>query len=75
MCENWSFDVLILFLKCAVSEVLYLVSDEHYTEADNCLVSDEEKGRHALITRVSHLKSRETRLYYACLLPQEKRDA
>jgi hypothetical protein len=27
---------------CAVSEVLCLVSDRHYTESGNCSVSDEE---------------------------------
>jgi hypothetical protein len=30
---------------CVVSKVLCLVSDGHYTESGNCLVSDEEKGR------------------------------
>jgi hypothetical protein len=33
---------------CVVSEVLCLVSDRHYTESGNNLVSDEEKGRHAV---------------------------
>jgi hypothetical protein len=59
---------------CAVSEALCSVFDGHYTESGNCSVSGEEKVRHALITRISHLKKMETRLYYAYLLSQEKRD-
>jgi hypothetical protein len=44
------------FLKCVqFPEVLCSVSDGHYTEFDNCSISDEEKGRRALDTRVSHL--------------------
>jgi hypothetical protein len=31
------------------------VSDGHYTESRSCSVSDEEKGRRALTTRVSYL--------------------
>jgi hypothetical protein len=38
----WLFDIL-----CAVSEALCSVSDEHYTKFGNCLVSNEEKWRHA----------------------------
>jgi hypothetical protein len=40
-----------------------------------CSVSGEENGRHTLIARISHLKKRVTRLYYMCLLSQEKGDA
>jgi hypothetical protein len=39
MCENMTVSKV-----CAVSEVLCLVSDEHYTESSNYLVFDEEKG-------------------------------
>jgi hypothetical protein len=39
MCKNMTVSKV-----CAVSEVLCLVSDEHYTESSNCLVFDEEKG-------------------------------
>jgi hypothetical protein len=43
------------------------VSDGHYTESGNCSVSGEEKGRHALVTCVSHLKKREMRDMRVCL--------
>jgi hypothetical protein len=44
-----------LFLKCVqFPEVLYSVSDEHYTEFDNCSISDEEKGD-ALSIHASHI--------------------
>jgi hypothetical protein len=39
----------------AVSEVLCLVSDGHYSESSNCSISDEEKGRRAVSTCVTHL--------------------
>jgi hypothetical protein len=29
---------------CVVSEVLCSISDGHYTESNNCSISDEEKG-------------------------------
>jgi hypothetical protein len=45
---------------CAVSEALWSISDEHYTKSSNCLVSDEEKGRHTLTTCILHLKKGET---------------
>jgi hypothetical protein len=71
-----------LFLKCAVSEVLYSVSYGHYIESGNCTISDEEKGRraiatclsylgkgrHMLDTRISHRKQREAR-YIGARLP------
>jgi hypothetical protein len=37
-------------------------------ESGNYSVFGEEKGRCTLITHVSHLKKRETRMYYAHLL-------
>jgi hypothetical protein len=38
-----------------------VVSGGHYTESGNCSVSNEEKGRHVLTTRVSYLgKGRHT---------------
>jgi hypothetical protein len=53
---------------CAVSDVLCSIFDGHYTESDNCLVSDEEQGRCAHATRVSYLTRRdmprETRVSY-----------
>jgi hypothetical protein len=52
---------------CTVTEALCLVSNGHYTESYDCSVSGEEKGRHAVITSISHLKKRETRLYGARL--------
>jgi hypothetical protein len=63
MCEN----IAIWYLS-SVSEVFVIfealcsVSDGHYTESSNCLVSSEEKGRRTLITRVSYLRKRETLL-------------
>jgi hypothetical protein len=56
MCENMAVSEV-----CAVSEVLCLVSDGHYTESDNCPVLEEEKGRRALATCVSQMKQRVTR--------------
>jgi hypothetical protein len=58
----------------AVSEALCLVFDEHYTESINCLVSGEEKGRHALSTCVSHLRKREMRITDTCLISEENGD-
>jgi hypothetical protein len=60
LCENLTFiwylcENMAISEVCAVSEVLCLVSDGHYTESGNCSISDEEKGRHALGTHVSHL--------------------
>jgi hypothetical protein len=67
MCENMTICVKIwlsfyirvkiwLFLNCVqLLKVLCLVSDGHYTESSNCSISNEEKGRHALGTRISHL--------------------
>jgi hypothetical protein len=40
---------------CAISKVLYSVSDGHYTESGNCSVSDEEKGRCTPGTHVTYL--------------------
>jgi hypothetical protein len=60
---------------CSVFKALCLVSDGHYTEFGNCSVSNEEKGRHALITCVSHLRKWEMCSSYACLILNEKRDA
>jgi hypothetical protein len=37
------------------------ISDGHYTESGNCSIFDEENGRRALTTHLSHLKKRETR--------------
>jgi hypothetical protein len=50
MCEN-----MVVSEVCTVSEVLCSISDGHYTESGNCLVSDKEKGRHARTTRVLYL--------------------
>jgi hypothetical protein len=67
----WQFDVLVLFRKC-VKFLKYCVQfDGHYTESSNSLVSDEEKGRRAHVTRVSYLRRRETRPRNARLLSQE----
>jgi hypothetical protein len=45
-----------LFMKCVqFTEVLCSVSNGHYIEFGNYSISDEEKGRCALGTRVSHL--------------------
>jgi hypothetical protein len=54
MCENMAVSEV-----CAVSEVLCSVSDGHYTESDNCSVSDEEKGRRAHEMSVSYLRKKE----------------
>jgi hypothetical protein len=40
---------------CTLSEVLCSIFYGHYTESDKCSISDEEKGRRALGTCVSHL--------------------
>jgi hypothetical protein len=60
MCEN-----MVVSEVCAVYELLCSISDRHYTESSNCSVADEEKGRRALNTRVSHRRKRETRVSYA----------
>jgi hypothetical protein len=52
---------------CAVSEALYSVSDGCYTESSNCSVSDEQKGRHTLTRRISHMRKRATHVMGACL--------
>jgi hypothetical protein len=44
---------------CAVSKVLCLVSDGHYTESGNCSVSDDEKGRRVLWECVSLSEGKE----------------
>jgi hypothetical protein len=59
---------------CAVSEVLCSISDGHYTESGNSLVSDEEKGRHAHEMLVSYLRRIETRPRSAHLLSEERGD-
>jgi hypothetical protein len=46
---------------CENMVIWCLIYDKHYTKSGNCLVSDEEKGRCALSTCVSHLRKRETR--------------
>jgi hypothetical protein len=66
MCEKLTFicylcENMVVSKVCAVSEVLCSVSDEHNTESGNCSISDEEKGRHTLDTRVSHRRKREMR--------------
>jgi hypothetical protein len=60
MCDNvviWCLGSISDAL-CAVSEALCSVSDRHYTESGNCSVSDEEKGRCALTSCVSHLRKK-----------------
>jgi hypothetical protein len=52
---------------CAVSEALYSVSDGCYTESSNCSVSNEQKGRHTLTRRISHMRKRATHVMGACL--------
>jgi hypothetical protein len=51
---------------CIISIVLCSVSDGHYTEFGNCSISDEEKERRTLGTRVSYLskgrRTNETRI-------------
>jgi hypothetical protein len=59
---------------CAVFEALCSVFDGHYTKSGNCFVSGEEKGRHALITRVFYLRKRETHDMGVHLLSLEKGD-
>jgi hypothetical protein len=59
---------------CAVSEALCLISDGHYTESGNCLISDEENGRCVLWGRVSYVKKREMHVMGARLLSQKKGD-
>jgi hypothetical protein len=56
---------------CAISEASCSVFNGHYIESNNCSDSDEEKGRRALTTCVSHLKKRETHSKYACLAYEE----
>jgi hypothetical protein len=61
-----------LFLKCVqFPEVLCSVSNGHYTEFDNCSISNEEKGTRALNTRVSHLIKRR-RVHFARVLHMGK---
>jgi hypothetical protein len=68
MCENMAIWCLgSISDVCAVSEALCSVSNGHYTEPDNCSISGEEKGRHALITCVSYLRKRETHNMWAHL--------
>jgi hypothetical protein len=46
-----------LFMKCVqFTEVLCSVSNGHYIEFGNYSISDEEKGRRALGTRISHME-------------------
>jgi hypothetical protein len=52
---------------CAVFEVFCSIFGGHYTESSNCSFSDEEKGRYALATCVSHRRQREKRTSYARL--------
>jgi hypothetical protein len=47
---------------CVISEAMCSIFDGYYTKSGNCSIFFEEKGRHTLITRASHLKKRE-----ACL--------
>jgi hypothetical protein len=56
MCNNMAVSKV-----CSVSEVLYSVSDGHYTESSNCSDSNEEKGRHTLDMSILHRRKRETR--------------
>jgi ribosomal protein L34 len=56
---------------CVLSKVLCLVSDRHYTESGNCSVSDEEKGRRVLATRVSHRRKGRHALA-TCILHRRK---
>jgi hypothetical protein len=75
MCENMAISSLCSVSKvCAVSEALCLVSDGHYTESNNCSVSNEEKERRTLWGCVSYAKKRETRVMGVCLVYQEKGD-
>jgi hypothetical protein len=60
---------------CVVSEALCSVSDGHYTESGNCLISDEEKERRALTARISHLRQRETHIMGARLISHKNGDA
>jgi hypothetical protein len=55
MCDN-----MVVSDVCVVSKVWYSVFYGHYTESNNCLVSDEVKGRHAHAMNISHLRKRET---------------
>jgi hypothetical protein len=76
MCENMAISSLCSVSEvCAVSEALCSVSDGHYTESDNCSISNEEKERHTLWGHISYAKKRETRVLGACLVYQEKGDA
>jgi hypothetical protein len=47
-------------LNVSISEALCSISDGHYTESDNCPVSDDKKMRRALTRCVSHMKKKET---------------
>jgi hypothetical protein len=64
----WSFDVLVLFLKCVqfLKPCVQFLMDTILNLA-MCSVSGEEKKRHALTRRVSHLRKRETHTNKACL--------
>jgi hypothetical protein len=57
----WSFDVLVLFLKCVqfLKSCIQFLMDT--TESGNSSVSNEEKERRAHATRVSNLRRREMR--------------
>jgi hypothetical protein len=57
MSENMTISSLSsIFEVCAVSKALCSVSDGQYTE------SGEERGRHAIIMCLSHLKKKDTLL-------------
>jgi hypothetical protein len=59
---------------CAVSVFLCSFSDGHYTKSGNYSISDEEKGRRALATHVSHLRERRHDLTKRIsLLPNSKK--
>jgi hypothetical protein len=73
MCENMAIWCLASISEvCVVSEVLCSVFDGYCTESSNVFSFWWRKRRHTLLTHVSHPKKRETRLYYARLLSQEK---
>jgi hypothetical protein len=57
---------------CSVSQALCSLSNEHYTDSGNSLVSDEEKGKRALTMRVSYLKQREMWSKYVRLTSEAK---
>jgi hypothetical protein len=47
----------------------------HYTQSGNCSVSDEEKGRCALTTGISHLRKSKTCIRGAHLVSQAMGEA